>query len=180
MQGSYPLQEMIYHLKVDCDKYINPKATTRITHRDIAKKPIEEIKWLAYTCPIAPGYTVAVVLVHRQQLNCSLCGNRQAGLSFPVACRWLPAVIKRLYVWGWWSTTVSRDSNPGLLVWVTALHSTCLARTGLHTRGPRASQNRAGHPVSLSKWALTINWSLSPLFDCYSWIHLLTRSTNLV
>ena len=74
-------------LEGNCDKYINPKATTRITHRDIAKKPIEEIKWLAYTCPIAPGYTVAVVLVHRQQLNCSLCGNRQAGLSFPVACR---------------------------------------------------------------------------------------------
>ena len=75
-------------------------------------------------------------------------------------------------------TGKDRDSNPGLLTWVTALHSTCLARTGLHTRGPRASQYHAGHPMSLSKWALGINWSLFPLFDCSSWIHLLTCSTR--
>ena len=55
----------MYHLKVDCNKYINPKATTRITHGDIVKKPIEDIKWQAYTCPTAPGYTLVLVLEKR-------------------------------------------------------------------------------------------------------------------
>ena len=39
----------MYHLNVDSitvkDVYVNVKATTKITHRDIVKKPKEEIKW---------------------------------------------------------------------------------------------------------------------------------------